>query len=66
MVKRSLEFWKKCREARINAGVSLSEISFEYKVTVATLSRAERGLNPRSSVALIYLDKFGDFLNEIE
>lgn len=59
MIKRSSEFWNKCREARRNAGVSLSELSYEYKVTTAALSRAERGLTPRSSMAYIYIDKWG-------
>ncbi len=59
MVKRSPEFWSKCREARRNAGLSLSDLSYEYKVTVAALSRAERGLTPRSSMAFIYIDKWG-------
>lgn len=66
MIKRSPEFWKKCREARRNAGLSLSDLSYEYKVTVAAFSRAERGLSPRSSLAYVYLDKFKELKDDAE
>lgn len=66
MIKRSPEFWKKCREARRNAGLSLYDLSYEYQISVSAISRAERGLTPRSSVALIYLDKFEDLKHEIK